>query len=417
MKEGWEITSLGDSLILMRNGINCKQKKDGLGSKVTRIQTIADGTVNPNKVGYANLTESENKKYRLKIGDVLFSHINSPIHVGKTAYVEKDYGLIHGMNLLCFRTSEEVDPKFLEYYLKNLYWSGFWKTVCKQSVNQASVNMQDIKKVTFAYPSLILQKRIVAILDEAFAGIDTAIANTEKNLANARELFESYLNLVFSQSGQDWFETTLGKEINLLTGFAFKSKEYTNSTDGISLLRGDNIIQGEFRWQNVKKWPKKDMHIYNKYLLEIGDIVLAMDRTWVKAGLKYAQISEEDVPCLLVQRVARLRAGKNLDSHYLKYLLGSIGFTRYVLSIQTGLGVPHISGKQICDFEFSCPPIEEQKKLANKFDEIEINTKRLTSIYQQKLNSLKELKQSLLQKAFSGELTAKPDKLMDENVA
>ena len=408
MKEGWEITSLGDSLILMRNGINCKQKKDGLGSKVTRIQTIADGTVNPNKVGYANLTESENKKYRLKIGDVLFSHINSPIHVGKTAYVEKDYGLIHGMNLLCFRTSEEVDPKFLEYYLKNLYWSGFWKTVCKQSVNQASVNMQDIKKVTFAYPSLILQKRIVAILDEAFAGIDTAIANTEKNLANARELFESFLSLVFNKQSEGWEERKLGdicsitsklvdprdnRFIDLKHVGAGNIVSFTGDLIQVQTARDEGLISGKFIFD-------EHMVLYSKirpYLMKV-------------ARPNFIGLCSADIYPL--KPLANL-----LDRDFLYYLLLHNKFTKYAIAGSDRAGMPKVNREHLFQYSVALPEVFEQKKITEQLDVIAIESHKIEIIYKQKLNSLKELKQSLLQKAFSGELTAKPDKLIDENVA
>jgi type I restriction enzyme S subunit len=123
----------------------------------------------------------------------------------------------------------------------------------------------------------------MAILDEAFEGIDQAIRNTEKNLANARELFDSYLNKIFTQKGDGWEETTLGQQIDLQTGFPFKSKNYTDYSDDIKLLRGDNIIQGNFRWEDVKRWPKSEQNKYKDYEVLQGDIVLAMDRPWVKA--------------------------------------------------------------------------------------------------------------------------------------
>ena len=98
----------------------------------------------------------------------------------------------------------------------------------------ASINKAQIENLEISLPPLPEQKRIVVILDEAFAGISLAVANAEKNLANARELFESYLNNVFTQKGDGWEETSLCDEIDLLTGFAFKSKEYTESSDALS---------------------------------------------------------------------------------------------------------------------------------------------------------------------------------------
>ena len=94
--------------------------------------------------------------------------------------------------------------------MKFLFQSGYWRGVCKQSVNQASVNQQDISRVEISYPkSLPDQQRIVGLLDEAFAGIATAKANAEKNLQNARALFESHLHSVFTQRGERWDRLTL----------------------------------------------------------------------------------------------------------------------------------------------------------------------------------------------------------------
>ena len=78
-----------------------------------------------------------------------------------------------------------------------------------------------------------------------------------------------------------WKQTTLGAEIELFAGFAFKSAQYTNSDEDVRLLRGDNIIQGCLRWDDVKKWPVNDIAAYAEYQLRVGDVVLAMDRPWV----------------------------------------------------------------------------------------------------------------------------------------
>jgi type I restriction enzyme S subunit len=102
-----------------------------------------------------------------------------------------------------------------------------------------------------------------------------------------------------------------------------------------------------------------------------------MDRPWIEAGLKYAWVSEHDVPCLLVQRVARLRAKNGLDQQFLRYVIGSRAFTDYVIGVQTGTAVPHISGKQIQAYEFMCPPLDEQRAIARILgtldDKIELN--------------------------------------------
>ena len=192
--------------------------------------------------------------------------------------------------------------------------------------------------------------------------------------------------------------------IDLLAGFAFKSAQYTSNDDDIRLLRGDNIIQGCLRWDDVKRWPADDARDYDRYQLEEGDVVLAMDRPWVKAGLKHATISAHDLPCLLVQRTARLRGGADLDNRFLKLLIGSSAFTGHILGVQTGIGVPHISGQQIKDFVFAYPPLSEQQRIAENLESLRAESQHLTRLYERKLAALEELKKTLLHQAFSGEL-------------
>ncbi|MEO0511673.1 MAG: restriction endonuclease subunit S [Planctomycetota bacterium] len=175
----------------------------------------------------------------------------------------------------------------------------------------------------------------------------------------------------------DWQATSLLDEIDLLTGFPFKSDEYTEDPSGIKLVRGDNVVQGRLRWDGVKLWPRTGLEACERYLLDDGDVVLAMDRPWIEAGLKYARLTTHDLPALLVQRVARLRGGDSLDQRFLYYLIGSRAFTDHVLAVQTGTAVPHISGKQIQSFDFILPPLDEQRAIASVLgsldDKIELN--------------------------------------------
>ena len=162
----------------------------------------------------------------------------------------------------------------------------------------------------------------------------------------------------------DWPSTQLGDVIQLLTGFPFKSAMYVDHLDAPRLLRGDNIAQGVLRWDGAKRWPQELTDHVHSYWLRQDDVVLAMDRPWIEAGLKFASIKQSDTPSLLVQRVARLRGSDRLNSHFLRYLLASRSFTEYVLGIQTGTAVPHISAQQIKEFEVALPPILEQRAIA-----------------------------------------------------
>ncbi|MDI1252806.1 restriction endonuclease subunit S [Thermomonas sp.] len=289
--------------------------------------------------------------------------------------------------------------QWLIHYLNFTDLSEFVAGLTVPKLNQGS-----LREIPIPTPSVKEQQRIVAILDEAFAGIATAKANAETNLRNARQIFESHAQSVFSRRDNAWRTTTLGAEMELLVGFAFKSAQYTSSEDDIRLLRGDNIIPGCLRWEDVKKWPASDAGNYDRYRLKEGDVVLAMDRPWIKAGLKRAVISAADVPSLLVQRTACLRSQENIDSRFLMHLISSDGFVQHILGVQSGIGVPHISGQQIKDFEFFIPPMAEQKQIADELESLGAETERIEFLYTRKLTALDELKQSLLHQAFSGQL-------------
>jgi type I restriction enzyme S subunit len=161
----------------------------------------------------------------------------------------------------------------------------------------------------------------------------------------------------------EWKSVQLGDVVDLLTGFPFKSQHYVDDPSAARLLRGDNVAQGTLRWDGARRWPGDRVDGLKEYELREGDVILAMDRPWIEAGLKYAAVRASDLPSFLVQRVARLRGTNQLDTKFLKYIIGSTEFTDYILSVQTGTAVPHISGGQIKSFEFRLPSPGEQRAI------------------------------------------------------
>jgi type I restriction enzyme S subunit len=304
-------------------------------------------------------------------------------------------------SLLLIRAKSNILPKYLYLVLQSPYFQAIVQSRL-EGATTPHLYQRDVATFPIPLPPLEEQRRIVAVLDEAFAAINTATAHAEKNLANARELFESELRAALLEA--DGAMTTLGSATDIRVGFAFKSGGYSEDVEDIPLIRGDNIVQGRLRWNNLKRWPKINAGQYDAYRLAVGDVVLAMDRTWIKAGLKYAVIGPRDVPSLLVQRVARLRANNIALPDFIALQIASPAFTEYVLSIQTGLGVPHISGKQIADYSFRLPDLRRQKKIVGKLLEVRRASDRLTDSYSSKRRSLEQLRQSLLQRAFSGQL-------------
>jgi len=400
MKKGWEIKTLG-KVFDVRDGTHDSPKYIDDGYPLITSKNLKNGLITYNKIKF--ISESDyiniNKRSKVDIGDVLFAMIGTignPVEIIETP----NYAI---KNVALFKVDENQSSRFLKYYLDSSFVIDKMNKDAK-GTTQKFVGLGYLRSFTIPLPPLPEQQRIVAILDKAFTAIATAKENAQQNLLNAKELFESYLQNVFENKGDDWEETSLKKEINLATGFAFKSKNYTTYDDDVLLLRGDNIMQGDFRWKDAKRWSKLEYNDFEKYKLQENDIVLAMDRPWVKAGLKCARVSKNELPSLLVQRTARLRNNSQLDNSFLYFIIQSKGFTDYLISIQTGIGVPHISGKQILSFPFRKPHLKEQQQIVKKLNSLSTKTKKLEVIYQQKINDLEELKKSVLNKAFKGEL-------------
>ncbi len=178
-----------------------------------------------------------------------------------------------------------------------------------------------------------------------------------------------------------WEEVKLGNHVDFASGPAFKSKDFTDNPKDIPLIKGENIGIGCILWEKSKYYPEAEAKYYQSAFLESNDIVLAMDRPWIEAGLKFGWIRENDPPSLLVQRVARLRGVNGLSQTFLRYIVSSPDFAVYLKNIQGGVGVPHISGGQIKAFSFSLPPLPIQQKIASILsaydDLIENNLKRI----------------------------------------
>jgi Type I restriction modification DNA specificity domain len=181
-----------------------------------------------------------------------------------------------------------------------------------------------------------------------------------------------------------WPRVRLAECVNLLAGFAFKSQHFTDKPDDIALVKGENVGQGCILWDISKRWPASEWAEMEKFQLRPGDVVVAMDRPWIPAGLKWGYIREDDPNALLVQRCARLRSGNSgLDQTFLRFVIGGPGFENYVRPITTGVNVPHISGQQILDYEFPLPPLPAQHRIASilsAYDELIENSQRRIKI-------------------------------------
>ena len=240
----------------------------------------------------------------------------------------------------------------------------------------------------------------MAILDKAFAAIDTATANTKKNLANARELFESQLEYAIGMDAvnREGEEAPIGQMTELLCGFAFKSKEYRE--DSHFLVRIGNVQDGYISKDNPRFVKLDDKT--SKFALSAGDFLISLTGNIGRV----ARVEEKNLPAALNQRVARLRVSKpdQIDAGFLYLFLRSSVFRKRLVGAGHGAAQQNVSPKTIPQVSLFLPPLPEQKRIVKILDKVSASSAALVRIGEQKLVCFAELKQSLLHKTFCGEL-------------
>ena len=265
-----------------------------------------------------------------------------------------------------------------------------------------------LKEISVPLPPIPEQKRIVAILDQAFADIEQARAKTEQNLKNARELFESYLQQVFSQRGEGWEEHLLGDVCTFKHGFAFKSEFFTQGKGYVLLTPGNFFEEGGYRDRGEKQ-KYYDGTFPSEFLLSKGDLLVAMTEQAVGLLGSPALVPKGNT-FLHNQRLGLVELTNefrdNLSLEFLFHLFNTKYFRSKVQETATGLKVRHTSPKKMQVIPIWLPSdLNEQKEIALKLFNLKEESLRLEEIYKAKALQLDELKKSILQKAFSGELT------------
>lgn len=187
---GWAVACLDDLLTKISNGANVVQYEDKTGYPISRIETIWNESIDLGRVRYIRESDAEFvEKYALQHGDILFSHINSDAHLGKTALFRSQVPiLIHGINLLLLRPAQGISPDFLNYQFKYLRFRGAFIDAAQRAVNQSSINQKKLKSLEFVVPPIAEQHRIVAKIEELFSELDQGVAS----LKTAREQLKVY---------------------------------------------------------------------------------------------------------------------------------------------------------------------------------------------------------------------------------
>jgi type I restriction enzyme, S subunit len=241
------------------------------------------------------------------------------------------------------------------------------------------------------------QKRIAAILDQAEALRSLRRQSIGQLDALARSVFlEMFGDPVTNPKG--WEIGQLQDIAEFQTGYPFSSSDYIEHGEGIKLCRGANVLPNHIDWKDLALWPKSRVKEVSEFNLQVGDVVVAMDRPWISSGFKIAQIQDVDLPALLVQRVARLRGTNGFLNSFIFELLKHPIFTRQCKPTETT--IPHISPRDIKTFSFPIPPLALQQEFADRIGAIEA----LKAQHRESLAKMDTLFASLQHRAFRGEL-------------
>ena len=295
-----------------------------------------------------------------------------------------------GRGLAAIRTGSLINKEFLYNFLVNHEN----QIVGNTGAVFNSINQTQIKSIPIPVPPLEEQKQIVAKLDQCFEAIDKAKANAAKNLENAKELFQSKLNEIFSQKGEGWVEKKLGDAYDVRDG-THDSPKYQDN--GFPLITSKNLKNGLITLDKIKYISEDDyLSINKRSKVDVGDILFAM------IGTIGNPVVVRNEPDFSIKNVALFKVSKNNDSDFLRYYLEYS--TKVMRDEAKGTTQKFVGLGYLRNFTISLPDLDTQKKVVCQLKRLNKQTQSLESKYQQELNSLEELKKSILQKAFEGEL-------------
>lgn len=334
-------------------------------------------------------------------GDVLLAKITPCFENGKLGIAD---GLVNGIGFgsseyIVFRPNASLTKEWLYYFLSRESFRVEGAARMTGAVGHKRVPKDFIEAHSIPIPPLPEQHRIVAILDEAFDGIAAAKANAERNLDSARALFESHLQSVFSADGNNWTNTVIGKCIRFID---YRGKTPVKTSSGLKLITAKNVRMGY-----IKNSPEEFVapESYDKWMTrgipKFGDVLFTTE-----APLANVAQLDTDEKVVFAQRIIVMQTDVAiLDSTFLKYMLLSAPVQQRIHEKGTGATVQGIKASLLKLIEISFPAsVEEQRRIVAQLDVLREETQRLEAVYQQKLTALEDLKKSLLQQAFTGQL-------------
>ena len=388
MKQGWEIKKIDDVCTIKgRIGYRGYTKQDlvekGEGAISLSPSNIKDDKIVFDKCTYISWFKyNESPEIMIYNGDIIYCKTAS---IGKIALIESlpEKATINPQFVVL--KDLKCSNKYLYFYMIS---KGFKVQIDKIIGGTAipTLSQANLGNLQIPLPPVSEQKEIVAILDKAFADIAKAKENAEQNLKNAEELFESYLQNIFENP--QWEIKKTGDVCKVIAGQSPEGKYYNKEKKGLPFYQGKKEY-GEKYIGEPTTWTTKVTKEAEK-----GDILMS-----VRAPVGPINIATQKI--CIGRGLASIRATKLINREFLYNFL--LKHESEIIG-NTGAVFNSINKSQIEAIEIPLPPMPEQNKIVKKLDSLSVETKQLESIYQQKINDLEELKKSILQKAFNGEL-------------
>lgn len=397
MRAGWNLASIGEVCEVVNGGTPKTGVSDYWGGQ---HQWITPAEMGKRSTPYVSQTARTITDQGLQNSSAqplppLSVILSSRAPIGHLVINTEPMATNQGCKGLVPRTS--INHKFLYYYLGSivdlLNDLGTGATFKELSGGK-------LKEVPIPLPPLPEQHRIVTLLDEAFTGIANAKANAEKNLQNARAIFESFLTTVYSARNKGWIDTPLHMLCRRITVGHVGSMANLYKPTGIPFLRSQNIRPFFVSMENMVFIDHEFHTALEKSSLKSGD--LAIVRTGYPGT---AAVIPDSLGVANCSDLVIVRPGPEIDAHFLAAFFNSSFGKNMVSSKIVGAAQKHFNVGAAKDVLLHLPPLVEQRLIVNKIDKLREETLRLESIYQQKLTALDELKKSLLHRAFIGHLT------------
>jgi len=353
---------------------------------------IAQNQIKP--IIIKQLSEVKGSYTYFKNNDVLLAKVtpcfeNGKLGIAKNLKNEIGFG---SSEYIVFRPKNETLSEYLFYILSSSKFRKRGKELMYGAVGLKRLSKDYVKNFIALFPPIEKQKQIVAILDKAFAAIDTAKANAEQNLQNAKELFESYLQNIFENKGDDWEEKTLGEVCSLYQGLAInaKTKHALVEKSNLPLLRIKDLKNNtEVKFIDPNNYPA-------------NALVLEEDIIYTRTGsLGLVFRGRKGV---LHNNSFKVVPNDSLSKDFLFIWLQNPIFKSKIMSLAHKAAQPDITHKIFKIQKINIPPLADQVIIVNKIDNLSTETIKLEAIYTQKIADLEEMKKSVLQKAFSGQL-------------